>query len=39
MNTLDRDELITLRDELRSRTVQKRLNQFLELDFKNKIGE
>lgn len=39
MQGLDRNELITLRDELRSRTVQKRLNQFLELDFNNKIGK
>ena len=39
MNELTREELIVLRDELRSRTVQKRLNQFLELDFQNKIGK
>lgn len=39
MRDLNRDELLILRTELRNRTVQKKLNQFLELDFKNKLGE
>lgn len=38
INTLSTTELITLRNELRG-TNTNRLNQFLELAFKNKIGD
>lgn len=38
INTLPVNDLITLRNELRGSSTN-RLNQFLELAFKNKIGE
>lgn len=38
MRKLDNEELKTLRDELRKANGRK-LNQFLEMEFKNRIGE